>query len=228
MQFILVEKKIEVAGVESFIFNPAEPLVWKPGQYAHYRLPHEAADERGVERWFTIASAPYEHKVMITTRLTAERGSSFKKALLALKVGDTIESDYVDGDFTAEDPAQEYVFVAGGIGITPFHSILKEADHAQVQLHATLIYANRDANVPYKSELEAFQKNNPHLVVHYLTAPERIDEQVIKKFVPELTKPIFYLSGPEAMVKSLAEVIKAMGVAENKIKLDDFPGYLAE
>ncbi|MDE2212991.1 MAG: FAD-dependent oxidoreductase [Patescibacteria group bacterium] len=228
MKLQLTRKRTEIPGVESFIFKPEEPLTWKAGQYLHYVLHHEPTDNRGSDRWFTVASAPFEEEVMITTRIAAEKGSSFKAALMALQIGDSIEISAVEGDFVVDNSAGEYVFIAGGIGITPFHSILKEADHAGVHLRATLLYANRDANVPYKKELDAFQKNNSDLVVHYVTAPERIDENQIKKLVPDLTKPTFYISGPEPMVKSLAEVIRGMGVTADRIKLDDFPGYPAE
>lgn len=160
--------------------------------------------------------------------MRAKKGSSFKNALQELKVGESIEISAVEGDFTVEDATQEYIFIAGGIGITPFHSILKEADHAGVKLNVTLLYSNRDANVPYKAELEAMQKNNPALKIHYITAPGRIDETSIKKLVPGLQKPLFYISGPEPMVKSLAKVVEEMGVPAEHVKLDDFPGYPAE
>lgn len=228
MKFTLINKKTEVPGVETFVFRPTEPLSWKPGQYAHYILPHNPADDRGTERWFTIASAPFERDVMITTRLAAEKGSTFKAALAALKVGESIESDYVDGDFVIENVTQEYVFIAGGIGITPFHSILKEADHAGVKLRVTLLYANRDANVAFKEELDLWAEQNPNLVIHYITSPERVDQTAIATFVPNMQKPVFYISGPEPMVKNLGTMLEGLGVPAAHIKLDDFPGYTAE
>lgn len=228
MKFKLISKKTEIPGVESFIFEPSEPLVWKAGQYAHYRLPHEPADDRGVERWFTIASAPFEKQVMITTRVAPEKGSTFKAALEALPVGASIESDYVDGDFTVGDATQEYVFIAGGIGITPFRAILKEADHAGIKLRVTLLYGNRDTQVAFKDELNAWSKNNPNLAIRYLTSPERIDEHTIAELVSDLQTPLFYISGPEPMVKSLGATLEKIGVPAGHIKLDDFPGYPAE
>lgn len=228
MKLTLISKKTEAPGVESFIFEPMESPSWKAGQYLHYVLPHNPADERGTERWFTIASAPFEKRVMVTTRLAAEGGSTFKAALDALPVGESIEASDVEGDFVVDDVAQEYVFVAGGIGITPFHSILKEADHAGTALRVTLLYANRDANVPFKDELDAWAARNPNLVIRYLTSPARIDEDAITAFVPDLHKPVFYVSGPEPMVKSLSTMLESMGVPAPHIKLDDFPGYPAE
>ncbi len=228
MLLTLISKKVETPDVESFVFEPAEDLSWKAGQYLHYRLLHSPADERTTERWFTVSSAPFEKKPMITTRFAPENGSSFKAALRALKVGDTIESDYVDGDFTVDDLVREYVFIAGGIGITPFHSILKEADHTGTKLNVTLLYSNRDQNFVFKNELDAWSQNNPNLVIHYLVSPDRIDETAIATFVPDLKKPLFYISGPEPMVKNLGTLVESMGVPTDHIKLDDFPGYPAE
>src|SRR6185436_15731863 len=112
------------------------------------------------DRWFTIASAPCEHHVMVTTRFASKQGSSFKKALKALKPGGSIEVSDLDGDFVLGDPRKQYVFIAGGIGITPFRSILKQAAHAGKRLHVTLLYANRNKVAAYKKELEALAKRN--------------------------------------------------------------------
>ena len=228
MRLTLKERKQEVPEVESFIFEPQEPLSWKPGQFLHYVLHHEPTDSRGSDRWFTVASAPSEQHVMVTTRFSAEKSSSFKSALKALKVGELIEISDVDGDFTIEDPTAEFVFIAGGIGVTPFRAILKEADAKGEKLRVTLLYANRDEHIPYQAELEGFAANNPDLKLHYILSPERIDEESIKKYVPDLSKPIFYVSGPEPMVEIIHTKLKGMGISADRIKGDWFPGYPVE
>lgn len=228
MKLNLIERKVEVPGVESFIFEPREPISWQAGQYLHYVLHHEPTDTRGSDRWFTVASAPFEKRVMITTRLANENGSSFKKKLSSLVVGKSIEISVVEGDFVVEDPTKELIFIAGGIGITPFHSILKQADHEGTKLNVKLLYANRDQNIVFKEELEEFAKNNPNLSIHYILAPERVDANTIKKFVPDLSTPLFYLSGPAPMVFAMQDLLKKMGVTDEHIKLDDFPGYPME
>lgn len=227
MRLNLKERKQEVAGVESLIFEPQEKLEWKAGQFLHYVLHHEPTDNRGSDRWFTVASAPHEKHVMITTRFTEEQGSSFKEALKQLKVGETIEISDIDGDFTMGDASQEYVFIAGGIGITPFRSILTEADHAGEKPHVTLLYANRDENIVYKQELEAIASRNPNLQIHYFVS-ERIDEAALRKLVPDLSKPIFYVSGPEPMTESFGKLLREMGVDAANLKQDWFPGYPME
>src|SRR5665213_447695 len=173
MKLKLVARKTESPDVESFIFNPDERLVWKAGQFLHYVLHHEPTDDRGSDRWFTIAAAPYERHVMLTTRFASKQGSTFKDALKALKPGDSIEVSDVDGDFIVIDPRKEYVFIAGGIGITPFRAILKESAHAGKPLRATLLYVNRDKVAAYQKELAAMAKGNPNFKIHYLFSPQR-------------------------------------------------------
>jgi len=228
MKLKLAAKKIESPGVVSFIFKPQEPLVWKAGQFLHYVLNHTSTDDRGSDRWFTIASAPYERHVMITTRLASTKGSTFKKTLKGLKRGDEIEVSDLDGDFTLNDPKKECVFIAGGIGITPFRSILKQAAHDGKRLRVTLLYANRDKTVTYKKELETLAARNPAFQIHYLFKPQRIDKDAIRKLVPDLKKPVFYVSGPEPMVEDVGKMLQQLDVPQKHIKQDWFPGYPAE
>ncbi len=228
MKLKLAARKPESPGVTSFIFKPEEPLVWQAGQFLHYVLNHEATDDRGSDRWFTIASASYERHVMLTTRFAAKEGSTFKKTLKALKVGDEIEVSDLDGDFIVSDPRKTYVFIAGGIGITPFRAILKEAAHAGTPLRATLLYANRNHVAAYREELEAMARRNPNFKIHYLFSPQRIDPQTIQELVPDLKKPLFYVSGPEPMAESVGQMLQEMGVPKKRIKQDWFPGYPAE
>lgn len=228
MRLKLLEKKVETQGIETFIFQPQEAVTWKAGQFFHYVLHHEPTDDRGSDRWFTNSAAPFENVVRITTRFTDEKRSTFKKALRNLPVGESIEVSDLDGDFTLDDPNKQYVFIAGGIGVTPFRSIIKELDHGGQPINITLLYANRDQQIAFKDEFEAIAKNHPEFQIHYIFSPEHVGESKIRQFVPDITQPIFYVSGPEPMVESLGNMLKSMGIAEDHIKQDWFPGYPAE
>jgi ferredoxin-NADP reductase len=228
MKMKFIEKKQETSEVTSFIFTPLEPLVWQPGQYLHYVLHHRPTDDRGSDRWFTVSSAPFENHVMVTTRYSSEKPSTFKEKLFTLQEGKNIEISFVQGDFTLDDPEKEHVFIAGGIGVTPFRSILKQLDHDKKPINVTLLYANRDQDIVFKEEFEAIVANNPNFKIHYIFSPEHIDEKKIRELVPDIMKPIFYISGPEPMVDALGETLKKMGIAEDHIKQDWFPGYPAE
>lgn len=227
MKLKLTEKKTVTPDVTSFIFEPQEPLSWQAGQFLHYVLHHEPTDDRGSDRWFTISAAPFEGHVMITTRFS-EKSSSFKQKLQSLAIGKSIEVSYKEGDFILEDPNKQYVFIAGGIGITPFRSMLVQMYHDQQPINVTLLYANRDNNIVFKEELEAIAEKNPNFKIHYILSPEHVDEAKIRELVPDLTTPLFYISGPEPMVDNLGEMLKKMGIAEDHIKQDWFPGYPQE
>ena len=88
-----------------------------------------------------------------------------------------------------------------------------------------LLYANKDEDIVFKAELEEIASRNPNFKINYIFSPNHIDATTVKKFVSDLTKPIFYVSGPEVMVESLMSMLKSLGIKETKIKGDWFPNY---
>ena len=228
----LIERKKETNEVESFIFEPSEPVTWKAGQFLHWVLHHEPTDDRGSDRWFTVSAAPYEGHVMLTTRFLADgvegRQSSFKKALAALEVGSVaMEVSDVDGEFVIEDPAGQYVFIAGGIGVTPFRAILEDLSHAGADIQVILLYANRDDEFAYKAELDALAGKHSGLKIEYL-AGVKLDAAKIQELVPDLASRSVYVSGPEPMVEAMHAELEGMGIPKERIRGDWFPGYPAD
>jgi len=223
MQLALTQKRNETSDVVSFIFQPEAGFSWKAGQYLTLVVPHDNPDEHGTEHLFTIASAPFEGVVQITTRLT---GSTFKKALNDLPIGSTLKAKDLDGDFVLDNPSGDYVLIAGGIGITPIHSILKQLDHEGKQIQATLLYGNRTEEAVFKDELAQFSTKNPGLTIQYIISPEQINETVVQKFVPDISSPTYYISGPEPMVETLEKTFaEKLGLSEEQMIRDYFPGY---
>ena len=225
MQLILAEKRFETEDVTSFIFMSDAPLKWQAGQFLHYSLPHPDADDRGISRYFTIASAPFEGHVMLTTRFASERSSSFKRALRQLPVGAAVDVTEPDGDFVVGDPADQHVLIAGGIGVTPFRAILLDLDHRALPINATLLYANRTPDFVYKAEVDRLASRHPGLVVRYLVSPQRLSQASIRAVAPDLAKPAFHVSGPEPFVESLGCLLSGLGVPDAHLKRDYFPGY---
>jgi ferredoxin-NADP reductase len=146
MKMTLKSKHPEVEGVFTFTFQPEASITWQPGQYMHYVLKHENPDDRGEERWFTISSAPFETDIMITTRFDGEQISSFKRALFKMEPGGVIEADGPKGSFTLQEGEHHHIFIAGGIGVTPFRSMLLQLLHDHKNKSIDLMYANRDSN----------------------------------------------------------------------------------
>lgn len=225
MKLQLSKVKNELTDVRTFIFEPPQPLTWQPGQYMHYVLEHPEADDRGVERWFTIAAAPYEKHIQITTRLASDHGSSFKRALIKLQPGDEIEADGPKGKFVLDDPVKQHIFIAGGIGITPFRAMLLQLDHDKQPINVDLLYANRNDNFVFDKELMNLADHHPQFKIHKFVDPARIETKDIKAVAAKLDDPEYYVSGPEPMVEAFEKTLKSMGIAEAKIHLDFFPGY---
>ena len=215
-----------VDNIKTFVFTPTEPETWQAGQFIHLTLAHENQDDRGDERWFTISSAPFEKDVWITTRWFGENSSTFKKTLNKLEPGDIIEVDEPEGNFIESDVNVEYIFVAGGIGITPIRSILKQLDFEGKPIRAELLYANRDSeNIAFKEELELLSDKHEGFNITYYIGDHLIDESDLRNFGSKTQNPHYYISGPEPMVKAFKATLNSIGIEKSHIKLDYFPGY---
>ncbi|MBI2010680.1 MAG: FAD-dependent oxidoreductase [Candidatus Colwellbacteria bacterium] len=220
----LTRKFEEAPNTFSFFFEIEGLTSWQPGQFLRYTLPHDNPDDRRTYRWFTISSVPHEGVVRLTTRLAPE-SSTFKQALFDLPIGSVIEAEGPKGDFTVDNPVENHIFIAGGVGITPYRAILLDLEHRGEPLNITLLYMNGDQDFVFKPELDRLAKSHPEFKVKYFISPEQIEEEDIRQSAPDLQKPIFYLSGPEPMVEVYEKTLLDMGVPNEHIKLDYFPGY---
>jgi ferredoxin-NADP reductase len=224
-KLILAKKRLETQDVTSFLFRSEAPLSWQAGQFLRYRLPHSEPDDRGTTRYFTIASAPFEGHVMLTTRFAGERSSTFKRALRELPIDAQVEVNEPAGDFTLPNPDLPHVLIAGGIGVTPFRAMLLDLDHRELKVNVTMLYANRTLDFVYQSEIDGLRRRHPGLVVHSFVSPQRITRDSIASVVPDLETAVFLVSGPEPFVEGLEGMLSEMGVPETRLKRDYFPGY---
>ena len=229
MKLRLVRKIKEHEDCFTFVFANENNLKWSAGQFIHYTLPHEPMDDRGDERWFTISSAPEEKDIHLTTRFTIEKGSSFKKALLAMQPGEEIIADTPEGDFVLDSSPDSIIFVAGGIGITPFRAILKDLISRSIPMNITLLYANRSPELTtFKDELELIKASNPGLHIEYFYGDRFITKDDLIKSGHRFTSPTYFVSGPEPMVEALKQTIKEIGVDDIHARFDYFPGYASD
>jgi ferredoxin-NADP reductase len=219
---ILITKEHVIDNIWSFRFQSSEPFTWIPGQFIRVEVPHDNSDEKGTKRWFTVASAPYEKVVQITTRVS---DSSFKQALDAVPIGGEIQLlEHPDGDFGWQDSELPLIFVAGGIGITPYHSILKQRVHDNLPIPATLVYGSRDEHVAFKEELEAWAAKDPQFTIHYVIGT-RVTAQSLAELLPDLNKSLVYVSGPDPMVDALSDDLLANSLPQSQLRLDGFANY---
>src|SRR5690606_24221054 len=161
----LLSSHDEAGNIRTYVFEAGDTS-WIAGQHDTFVL-EQAGDDKAVNRrWFTIASAPSEGCIWLTTRIS---DSPFKQALSRLKPGDAITTQGVGGKFVWEDDAPvPVVLVAGGIGITPFRSILVERKAQGKPLNATLLYFNRDEHIAYRELFDRLAKEHPEFQVRYL------------------------------------------------------------
>jgi ferredoxin-NADP reductase len=229
----LVERCAEAEGVATFRFEATPALAFQAGQYVRLTLRHPEPDGRGVSRTFTISSAPSEPLVAITTRLD-QTSSSFKRALGELAPGAVVEARGPWGGFVFGEEDRPSVFVAGGIGITPFRSILVDLAARSRRPDVTLLYANRGGEFPFQGQLDRLAEEWPMLRVAYTATrpgPEwrgavgRIDAAFVARHVPDLAARRFFVAGSDGMVDAIVDLLNGMGVGSERIAAESFPGY---
>lgn len=251
-EFNLVKKEQLTKTVWEFWFGGERLPNWQAGQYMEWILPHSNPDKRGTRRFFTLASSPTEKELMIATKII-EPASTFKVALKNLNIGDSIIARGVDGDFVLPKSQQEkLVFIAGGIGITPFRSMIKYLLDTGEKRDIVLLYSNKDSSDVAFSELFNEAKKIGVKTINYFTSGSpisnsiRVEDDSVTSAKGKNTEDIvygfitaeeiqikvlnwqertFYISGPEPMVEAYEKMLNSIGVKRRQIKTDYFPGY---
>jgi ferredoxin-NADP reductase len=232
----LVKEKREVAkGTLLVVFDlQGEEVDFRPGQYFWIELSDRGyEDEKGLRRHISVVTSPTERGVLgLCTRL---RDTAFKKTLAELELGDEVEVEEPKGDFVLpEDTQQQYVFVAGGIGITVFRCMLRYIADTGEPYKVTLVYSNRDReSTPFLDELQELEQTVPGLRL-VLTMTEdpgwegesrRIDEDMLRDHLGELDPFTYLVAGPPPMVEGVVASLQEAGVPEERVIPDRFSGY---
>ncbi|WP_054458452.1 ferredoxin--NADP reductase [Phaeobacter sp. 11ANDIMAR09] len=203
----------------------------RPGQWLRLTLP-----TTGESRILSIVSAPHEPVLTLATRIS---DSTFKRALMKLSAGAELGITQASGHFTLqEDVSRPAVFIAGGIGITPFMSMIRTAAKTASVQKIILFYANRTASsAAFLSELQDLANTNPSFdLVATLTAPKddttagtgetgKVDHEMLMRHLPDLAAPIYYCVGPTAMVRATRQTLLAAGICEADMVFETFTGY---
>jgi glycine betaine catabolism B len=232
-----LKERIRIApDIYDFVFAHARSFAFAPGQYMEWTLGHSNPDARGNRRYFTLASAPTEKTLRLGVKFYQE-SSTFKQAMLKMNVGDEIVASQLSGDFTLpENPLQKCVFIAGGVGVTPFRSMIKYLLDTHRPRPITLFYANKSVDdILYKDVFDRAHHELGIQTIYTVTDPKnlpaswtgvtgRITPQLIKSKLPDYRSCIFYISGPKGMVDSFKETLRQMHVHPSNIRTDFFSG----
>lgn len=236
--FLPFIEKIKIAkDTYELVFQPRNKIDYTAGQYMEWTLPHEHTDARGIRRYFTIASSPLEDMIRIGIK-GVEKGSAFKNNLLSLHTGMGVLATSVSGDFLLPtDASKKLVFIAGGIGITPFISMIRTLLITQEKRDIILFYSNKtEEEIAYKHVLEQGEKELGIKVVHVLSDLEKISSswqgekgfitsEMIKDSLKDYKERSYFISGPPGMVAAYTTTLKDMGVSSFDIVTDFFPGF---
>lgn len=236
MKLKFIHKEKIASDSWELMFEKPDGFVYEPGQYLELKLEHPNHDDRGDTRWFTLSSAPTEGDLMVTTRLV-DKHSTYKEALFGLEPGDSVDVKGPMGKFLLpENSNQAIVWIAGGIGVTPFRSQLKFLLDNQSKRNITLIYSNRTkADICFAELWSEAEDAMPNFKLVNTLVDEvppdwqgekgMIDEAMIKRAVGSVNGKEFYISGPEPMVEGFKPKLIEMGVQEKDIHQDWFPNY---
>lgn len=221
------------ANTYEFVFKKPAGFTFKAGQYLEWMFPHEKSDSKGIRRYFTIAAAPTESKVRMAFKIT-ENGSSYKRELLKLDVGEKIIASQLAGDFLLpKDSTEKLAFVAGGIGVTPFRSHLQYLADADQPRDVALYYCVNMMNELAYSQVFGRVMRTVQLELIPVVAKEEVSqpyesgyltEEMVKRRTPDYLERTWYLSGPPGMVDAYTKLLRGMGVAKSRIVRDFFPG----
>lgn len=223
-------------GIYEFTFNRPHDFSFIPGQYMEWTFGHSHADSRGNRRYFSIASSPLERIVRVIMRIPPQ-ASTYKQSLLAMKPGDQIVASHASGDFTLpSDASKKLVFIAGGVGITPFSSMVRHMITTQEYRDAVLFYSSKsvadyvDVSTFHEAERLGLSSvyipsDTTHLPSDWRGPSGLINEQILTRYTPDFATRTFYISGPPPMVQSYEELLQKVGIPKRHIHTDYFTGY---
>jgi ferredoxin-NADP reductase/nitrite reductase/ring-hydroxylating ferredoxin subunit len=223
-------------------------LNYKAGQYAFFDIGGVNNDSKGPVRHFSLASSPTEEEIMISTRI---RDTPYKKRLSSLKIGSKAKVSKPLGKFVLHDDySKPAVLLSGGIGVTPFRSMIKYATDKQLPMSIVLFDSNRNVpNTLYKEKFDECLNRNKNLkIVYTITEKEddnqtssaidvskewkgergRIDKAMLTKYLNdnEITNSIFYICGPPNMVNAMKELLQeGLQIPKDRIRIEEFTGY---
>jgi ferredoxin-NADP reductase len=225
------------AGITSLAFPKPSGFSFVPGQYMEWSIPLRNSDSRGNRRYFSLASSPTEPELLIAARIPVG-ASRYKQELMRMPEGAMVTAGELGGDFVLpRNPRVPLAFIAGGIGITPFRSMIRFLLDTGGKRDIVLLYSNyTEQEIVFGDVLKEAACRMGLKVVHTLTDPARvrpgwcgrtgfIDAHMIRQEVPDCRARHFMVSGSPGMVNAVTSALRSAGVPRRRVRTDYFPGY---
>lgn len=235
---VKLKKRRDVAeGATAFSFEKPERFQFKAGQFINITLiDPPKTDAEGNTRSFSIASAPFEEDLMVATRM---RNTAFKNVLKEVPPDTEVRIAGPFGSFTLHaDASRPAVFLVGGIGITPFRSMILQASKSRLPHRLFLFYSNRrPEDAAFLDEVQQAEKENPNYkLVATMTEMQKsqrpwkgetgyITKGLLTKWITDTTTPIYYSAGPPGMVTAMRQMLTSIGISDDNIRTEEFSGY---
>ena len=233
----LVRRETVAEGTMAFYFSKPSQFRYQAGQSVLVKLSNPPeTDNEGDARTFTIASAPHEPELMVATRM---RDTAFKRVLKTAPMGTAVTIDGPNGEMVLhDDPARAAVFLAGGIGITPFLAMARHAANEGLPHRLYLFYSNRrPEDAAFLPELQRMEQLNPNYrLIATMAEPEKsaqrwpgetgfIRPEMLERHLSDTTTPIYYFAGPPAMTMAMQKMLEDSGISEQAMRYEEFYGY---
>ena len=233
----LARRETVAEGTMAFYFSKPPGFRHEAGQSLLMTLANPPeTDGKGNARTFTIASAPHEPELMIATRM---RDSAFKRVLRTAPMGMAVTIDGPSGEMVLhDDSSRPAVFLAGGIGITPFLAMARHAAKDRLQHRIYLFYSSRrPEDAAFLPELQKLEQLNPnyHLIATMAESEKSaqpwsgetgfIRREMLERHLPDTTSPVYYFAGPPAMTAAMQQMLEGIGIGEQAMRYEEFYGY---
>ena len=221
----------------AFHLEKPNRFIFTPGQALDVTLTHTGEpDPEGNSRTLSIASPPYADEIVVATRV---RDTPFKRFLKNAQIGSSIKISDPSGSFTLHhNTTKPAVFLAGGIGVTPFVSILLQATRDKLPHELYLFYSNRrPEDAAFLDDLLKAESQNPKFrMIPTMTQMAKsnrewkgetgpINKEILSRYVSRLQGPIYYVAGPPGLVTAMRRMLATAGVDEDDIRTEEFSGY---